>query len=314
MRAVIKFLVKEETSAVEIHLRLQRAYGDVCMGASSVRRWVKYFEDGNTSIQDEPHSGRPPTASMECNKERTVLKLHHALREKRSGKKIILQHDGENQNIWVGNSSAISLQSQLGILRLPSFWFCKGVAARPMLRGAGEYPESSALRFIESAKGNLLLTHNGYIYRMNRQVGDRRFWICSEYKKDGCRGRCVTLGGELSKDASRHNHSPREDKIREKLEMAQFWKSLTEGNFTDRQSGRRIFWRCSEYQRIGCRGRIVTFNDVLSVKCSTHNHGPQDEKIREKTVMAEIKEQALLTKQLQDQKLLIQQFGKLPDS
>ncbi|XP_069686648.1 modifier of mdg4-like isoform X5 [Periplaneta americana] len=87
-----------------------------------------------------------------------------------------------------------------------------------------------ALRFIESAKGNLLLTHNGYIYRMNRQVGDRRFWICSEYKKDGCRGRCVTLGGELSKDASRHNHSPREDKIREKLEMAQFWKSLTEGN------------------------------------------------------------------------------------
>ncbi|KAJ4427570.1 hypothetical protein ANN_25218 [Periplaneta americana] len=69
-RAVIEFIVKDEKSAAEIHLRLQRAYGDVCMGASSVRRWVKHFEDGNTSIQDEPRSGRPRTASTERNKER----------------------------------------------------------------------------------------------------------------------------------------------------------------------------------------------------------------------------------------------------
>ncbi|KAJ4438620.1 hypothetical protein ANN_14567 [Periplaneta americana] len=45
-RAVFKFLIKEEKSAAEIHFRLQRAYGDVCMGASSVRRWVKHLEDG----------------------------------------------------------------------------------------------------------------------------------------------------------------------------------------------------------------------------------------------------------------------------
>ena len=35
-RAVIEFLVKEEILAAEIHQRLQRAYGSVCMGASSV--------------------------------------------------------------------------------------------------------------------------------------------------------------------------------------------------------------------------------------------------------------------------------------
>ncbi|PSN42912.1 hypothetical protein C0J52_12034 [Blattella germanica] len=52
--AVIEFLVKEEQSAVDIHQRLQRAYGDTCMGASSVRRWVKHFKDGNTSINDQP--------------------------------------------------------------------------------------------------------------------------------------------------------------------------------------------------------------------------------------------------------------------
>ena len=46
--AVIEFLVKEEIPAAEIHQRLQRAYRSVCMGASSVRRWVKHFKDGKT--------------------------------------------------------------------------------------------------------------------------------------------------------------------------------------------------------------------------------------------------------------------------
>ena len=46
LRAVIEFLVKEDIPAAEIHQRLQRAYGSVCMGASSVRKWVKHFKDG----------------------------------------------------------------------------------------------------------------------------------------------------------------------------------------------------------------------------------------------------------------------------
>ena len=68
--AVIEFLVKEEIPAADIHHRLQCVYGDVCIGASSVRRWVKHFKDGNTSIQDQPRSSRPRTASTEPNKER----------------------------------------------------------------------------------------------------------------------------------------------------------------------------------------------------------------------------------------------------
>ena len=47
-RAVIEFLAKEEIPAAEIHQKLQRGYGSVCMGASSVRRWMKYFKDGKT--------------------------------------------------------------------------------------------------------------------------------------------------------------------------------------------------------------------------------------------------------------------------
>ena len=40
------------------------------MGASSVGRWAKHFKDGNTSIQDQPRSGRPRTALTEPNKKR----------------------------------------------------------------------------------------------------------------------------------------------------------------------------------------------------------------------------------------------------
>jgi hypothetical protein len=49
-RAVIEFLVKEGNSAAVIYERLRGVYGGVCMGVSSVRRWVKHFKDGNTDI------------------------------------------------------------------------------------------------------------------------------------------------------------------------------------------------------------------------------------------------------------------------
>jgi hypothetical protein len=60
--AVIEFLVKEGNSAAVIYGRLRVVYGDVCMGVSSVRRWVKHFKDGNTDIVDYPRCGRTRTA------------------------------------------------------------------------------------------------------------------------------------------------------------------------------------------------------------------------------------------------------------
>ena len=73
--AVIEFHVKEEIPAADIHRKLHRVYGDVCMGAGSVRQWVKHFKDGNTSIQDQPPSSRPRKASTEPNKKR-VDEIH----------------------------------------------------------------------------------------------------------------------------------------------------------------------------------------------------------------------------------------------
>jgi hypothetical protein len=40
------------------------------MGATSVRRWVKHFKDGNTDIANQPRCGRPRTAATERNKQK----------------------------------------------------------------------------------------------------------------------------------------------------------------------------------------------------------------------------------------------------
>jgi hypothetical protein len=56
--ATIEFLVEEGNSAGVIYERLRGVYGDVCMGVSSVRRWVKHFKDGYTDITNQPRCGR----------------------------------------------------------------------------------------------------------------------------------------------------------------------------------------------------------------------------------------------------------------
>jgi transposase len=68
-RAVIEFLVKGRNSTGVIKERLHGVYGDVYMGASSVRRWVKHFKDGNTDIADQLRCSLPKTAVTERNKQ-----------------------------------------------------------------------------------------------------------------------------------------------------------------------------------------------------------------------------------------------------
>jgi hypothetical protein len=62
-RAVTEFLLEVGNSAGVIYDRLRDVYGDVCMGVSNVRRWVKHFKDGNTDIADQPRCGRPRTVA-----------------------------------------------------------------------------------------------------------------------------------------------------------------------------------------------------------------------------------------------------------
>jgi hypothetical protein len=61
--------VKEGNSAGVIYERLRGVYEDVCMAASSVRRRVKHFKDGNTDIADQTRCGRQRTTATERNKQ-----------------------------------------------------------------------------------------------------------------------------------------------------------------------------------------------------------------------------------------------------
>jgi transposase len=62
--------VKEGKSSGVIYERLRGVFEDVCMGASSVRRWVKHFKDGNTDIADQPRCCRQRTTATERNEQR----------------------------------------------------------------------------------------------------------------------------------------------------------------------------------------------------------------------------------------------------
>jgi len=110
---VIEFLVKEEISAVHIHHRLHRVYGDVCMGASSVRRWVKHFKDGNTSIQDQPPSGRPRTATTEPNKKR----VDQILKENRC-----VTLDAVATKLVIGHNAVQEMAGSLGYRKICARW------------------------------------------------------------------------------------------------------------------------------------------------------------------------------------------------
>jgi transposase len=52
-RAVIRFLHTEGKSAVQIHRRLCRVYGDNVMSDSCVREWCRKFRDGGIDVHDE---------------------------------------------------------------------------------------------------------------------------------------------------------------------------------------------------------------------------------------------------------------------
>ncbi|PNF40096.1 hypothetical protein B7P43_G10713 [Cryptotermes secundus] len=113
-RAVNEFLVKEEIPTADIHQRLQRAYGSVCMGESSVRRWAKHFKDGNTSIEDEPRSGRPRTTSTESNKER----VDEIIQDDRR-----VTVDTISRKIGIGHSAVQKMIESFGIVTGDESWF-----------------------------------------------------------------------------------------------------------------------------------------------------------------------------------------------
>ncbi|XP_048243687.1 histone-lysine N-methyltransferase SETMAR-like [Haliotis rufescens] len=62
-RAVIKFLVLEAQSAKQVEERLTAVYGESSPSSATIKRWVKEFQRGRQSLEDDARSGRPSTST-----------------------------------------------------------------------------------------------------------------------------------------------------------------------------------------------------------------------------------------------------------
>lgn len=78
LRAVIRFLQAEGNSAVEIHRRMSRVYGDSFMSDGVVREWCRKFKDGRTDVHDEGGQGRKSVATDDI-----VQRVDQAVKENR---------------------------------------------------------------------------------------------------------------------------------------------------------------------------------------------------------------------------------------
>ena len=63
IRGVIKYLHKKGLSGQEIHNDMVNVLGESAPSYATVKNWIAEFKRGRTSIQDEPRSRRPKTAT-----------------------------------------------------------------------------------------------------------------------------------------------------------------------------------------------------------------------------------------------------------
>jgi len=62
-RPVIKFFIKEGLMPNEIHLKFIKVYGDSSPSFSTIKKWAAEFKRGRTFLEDDPHEGRPKSAT-----------------------------------------------------------------------------------------------------------------------------------------------------------------------------------------------------------------------------------------------------------
>lgn len=60
--------------------------------------------------------------------------------------------------------------------------------------------------FIRSQRGAPFLVHSGYVYRCERKIASKTYWLCLQYKRTKCNGRMIFDGNTIIK-STEHNHS-----------------------------------------------------------------------------------------------------------
>lgn len=78
-RGVIKYLQKKGLTPKDIHADMVATLGDDAPALSTVKKWAAEFKRGRESLEDDPRSGRPASASTQEN----IDRVHHMVMDDR---------------------------------------------------------------------------------------------------------------------------------------------------------------------------------------------------------------------------------------
>lgn len=143
-RAVIKFLTKQGKSQKTIHEEMRAVYQESAPSLSTVQKWSSEFKRGRESIEDDPRSGGPITASTDENVKK-VEKI--ILEDARMKVKMI----AEMTNLSIGTIHSI-LHDSLNLSKVSARWVPRMLTApqkkvrveccKEFLELSGENPSS----------------------------------------------------------------------------------------------------------------------------------------------------------------------------
>lgn len=71
--------------------------------------------------------------------------------------------------------------------------------------------------FIRSQRGAPLIIHSGSVYRCERKIGNKTYWLCIRYKGHKCNARLIIRGNTLLKSTD-HNHATDERSAEQNIE------------------------------------------------------------------------------------------------
>jgi hypothetical protein len=99
-RVCIEFCQKFGKTATETYKMLQQAFGETALSRSKTFEWYSRFKNGRTSIDDDPHIGRPSTARTND----TVDRVNAVIRGNR---RFMISEIADELNLSFGTHQAI---------------------------------------------------------------------------------------------------------------------------------------------------------------------------------------------------------------
>jgi histone-lysine N-methyltransferase SETMAR len=109
-RVCIKFCQSLGKTATETYEMLQQIFGETALSRSKIFEWYSRFKNGRTSIDDDPHKGRPSTARTN----ETVDRINAVIRGNR---RLTITEMADELNLSYGTCQAL-LTQDLGMRRL----------------------------------------------------------------------------------------------------------------------------------------------------------------------------------------------------